>query len=130
MRGRFDPPSPKLYVPIESLTEKDFAHSDIQCYIEYIKLPPSGNRDGGPFGGPCLFLRAGDEQEGYFRFAMMSPADKVMLESNWKRDNTKKVEAIRTQTFDEIKNKRGPGWDAVVAFMKKHNFKAKEVTPT
>jgi hypothetical protein len=68
-------------------------------------------------------LQAAAQEDGSFKIAIFgSPHKTVPLDSSWKTNNQKKLQAVQATVKSELATKSGRAWDSVKEFATAHNF--------
>ncbi len=109
--------SDKMYISCVPFTKDGKTHDTIEVRVSYAPQ----------FKDCSLYLHAGETTnkgskfEGFAFIMFFSPSEHYSL-LPMTRDNKKKVEALRDQTFAEIKSKSGKGWEHLQEFCKKYGI--------
>ena len=107
-----------MYIPFANdFLAHGISHNNLELSLFYDK------KDGGPVLRMQAVERYDSDSFTGTRMALFgSPSMRVTLETDWKRDNKKKIATMWNAIQQDIERKEGVAWEEIESFAKKHNI--------
>lgn len=97
----------KKYLKIASKTFDGMEHNEIQLRVEWDAKRKRVD----------LSIHAGQSEDGFFSNALFTSPHAYLILEQWPRNNQKKLNALRTETFNEVDARSGRGWVLLSEFL-------------